>query len=284
MRIGLSSPLSHHSPEEWAVQMQSLGCRSVVFPVDYTQPDHVIADYAAAAEKCDLLIAEVGIWKNVFACDPLEQKEARQRALGQLRLADEIGARCCVNIAGTSGGPIWDGGYASNFTRKSWEDIVTYTQALLDAIRPTRTEYSIEPMPWMFPTGPDECLKLIEDVDRPCFGIHLDIVNMVNCPQRYFFLDDFLDECFEKLNGRICSCHLKDIRLTQELTFQLEETWCGNGTLNIEKYMRLIHQQNPDMPVIIEYLTTDEEYRSSLSYVQGLLRGAGIPYDASEKL
>ncbi|MBR2259961.1 MAG: sugar phosphate isomerase/epimerase [Blautia sp.] len=278
MRIGLSSPLSHETPEEWAAQMSRLGCRSIVFPADYTQPDHIISDYVDAAKKYDLLIAEVGIWKNVFARDPAECEEARQRALGQLRLADEIGAKCCVNVAGTKGGPIWDGGYAINFTRESWDDIVAYTRDLLDTVRPRRTEYSVEPMPWMYPTGPDECLKLLQDVDRPGFGIHLDIVNMVNCPQRYFFLDDFLDECFEKLDGKICSCHLKDIRLTQELTFQLEETFCGNGILNIEKYMKLIHQQDPEMPVIIEHLTTDEEYRMSLAYVQKLLEKAGIPF------
>ena len=36
MRIGLSSALEHETPEEWALRMQELGCRSVVFPVDYT--------------------------------------------------------------------------------------------------------------------------------------------------------------------------------------------------------------------------------------------------------
>ena len=276
MRIGLSSPLAHETPEQWASQMEELGCRAVVFPADYTQPDHVIADYADAARRHDLLIAEVGIWRNVFALDPAEREEARKRAEGQLRLADEIGAKCCVNVTGTYGGPLWDGGYRENFTPECYDMVVRYTQDLLDTVRPTRTEYSTEPMPWMVPTGPDECLQLLKDVDRPGFGIHLDIINMINCPQRYFFSDDFLDECFEKLGPLICSCHLKDIRLRPELTFQLEETFCGNGTLNIEKYISLMNRYNPDMPVIIEHLTTDEEYRTSLQYVQQRLRFAGI--------
>ena len=38
-----------------AEQMQELGCRCVVFPVDHTEPDHVIADYAAAADRHDLV-------------------------------------------------------------------------------------------------------------------------------------------------------------------------------------------------------------------------------------
>ncbi len=278
MRIGLSSPLRHESAQEWAETMRALGCRSVVFPVDHTSPDHVIADYMDAARKNDLLIAEVGIWRNVFAVSAAEREEARKRAVGQLRLADEIGARCCVNVTGTWGGPVWDGGYAVNYSPECWQAVVEYTRQLLDEVKPARTEYSVEPMPWMIPTSPDECLKLLHDVDREGFGIHLDVVNMINCPARYFNSDDFLQECFDKLGPLVTSCHLKDIILNQELTFQLVETSCGNGTLNIEKYMTLIDEYDKDMPVIIEHLTTDEEYRSSLKYVQERLDRAGISY------
>lgn len=276
MRIGLSSSLAHENPEQWAVQMHELGCRSVVFPVDYTEPDHVIADYVAAANRYDLLIAEAGIWRNVFATNAAEREEARKRAEGQLRLADEIGAKCCVNVTGTWGGPVWDGGYRENFTRECWDAVVSYTRELIDTVKPVRTRYCAEPMPWMIPTSPDEYKELVNDVDREAFGIHMDVVNMINCPQRYFYSDDFLQECFDKLGPYICSCHLKDIRLNQELTFQLEETFCGNGTLNLEKYITLIDLYNKEMPVIIEHLETDEAYRASLKYIQQRLGAAGI--------
>lgn len=268
MRIGLASGLQHETPEQWAQQLAGLGCKAAVFPVDYTQPDHVIADYVSAAEKYDLVIAEVGIWNNVLAADPAERSAARERAEGQLRMADEIGAGCCVNITGTYGGPVWDGGYPENLTKQCWEEIVKYTRDLLDTVKPVRTEYSVEPMPWMYPTGPDEYLQLLNDVDRPGFAIHLDLINMINCPQRYFFMDDFMQECFDKMGTKIRSCHLKDIILKRKLTFQLEETALGSGILNVEKLVTLINQYNPDMPLIIEHLTTDEEYLSSLNYIK----------------
>ena len=104
--------------------------------------------------------------------------------------------------------------------------------------------------------------------DRPQFGAHLDVVNMITTPERYFFNDRFLEECFRKLDGRICSCHLKDIRLKQEYTFQLEECACGEGTLDIELYARLASAQNPCMPMIIEHLDTDSQYIESVRYVQ----------------
>ncbi len=271
MRIGISTSLKHDTPKEWAEKMTALGCRSVVFPVDYKAPDGLIADYVDEAKKHDLRIAEVGIWKNVFAIDKTEREEARQRALAQLRLADEIGADCAVNVAGTWGGPIWDGGYAENYGKEAWDAIVAYIRDLIDTVKPKYTTYSIEAMPWMYPTGPDEYVKMIEQVDREEFSCHLDVVNMINCPERYFFSGDFLSEVFDKMGGFVKSCHLKDIRLRDELTFQLQEVACGEGTLDIGKYMSLAHKCDPDMPMIIEHLNTDEEYESSLRYVKEIM-------------
>jgi len=83
--------------------------------------------------------------------------------------------------------------------------------------------------------------------------------------------DEFLHECFEKLHGTIVSCHLKDILLKQEYTFQLQECACGEGTLDINLYAQLATAENPHMPMIIEHLTTDEEYVASVLYVRDRL-------------
>ena len=90
---------------------------------------------------------------------------------------------------------------------------------------------------------------------------------MINCPERYFFSDNFLKECFDLLGQHIVSCHLKDIRLLDDFTFQLRECACGEGTFNFVKYMQLATELNPDMPMIIEHLKNDNEYEESISYV-----------------
>ena len=95
--------------------------------------------------------------------------------------------------------------------------------------------------------------------------------NMITTPRRFFFSEEFLEECFVKLRETIVSCHLKDIRLKPEYTFQLEECACGDGTLNIELYARLATAESPHMPMIIEHLSTDEEYVSSVKYVKTIL-------------
>ena len=270
MYLGISSSLAHTSPQDWANKHKSLGLKSVVFPVDCNAGQEKIMAYKKAADEAGLVIAEVGVWRNTLAADPSERAKWIDYAIEQLKMADQIGARCCVNVVGTPYGPRWDGGYRDNFSKEAWDMAVKMIQEIIDRAKPVNTKFSIESMPWMIPSGPDEYLRLMKDVDRPQFGAHLDVVNMITSPDRYFFNDRFLDECFEKLGDKICSCHLKDIRLKEEYTFQLQECSCGQGSLDIPRYIKLASAVRDDMPMIIEHLTTDEEYIESVKWVTTL--------------
>lgn len=271
MKLGISSPLQHGSPQEWAAKHKALGLETVVFPVDYLSGEETVMAYRRAADEAGLQIAEVGVWRNTLAADPAEREKWIRYAVGQLKMADRIGARCCVNVVGTACGPRWDGGYRGNFSAECWDMAVATIRRIIDEAEPRHTFYSIESMPWMIPGSPDEYLRLLADVDRPQFGAHLDVVNMITSPQRYFFNDEFLRECFSKLGPRICSCHLKDVRLKEEYTFQLEECACGDGNLDIPLYAQLASAADPDMPMIIEHLDTDEQYVGSVGYVKSLV-------------
>lgn len=178
--LGVSSSLQHSTPQEWAAKHVELGLKCVNFPVDYLAGEDVYMAYKKAADDAGLVIAEVGVWRNTLAADPAEREKWIEYAIGQLKMAEKIGAICCVNV------------------------------------------------------------------DRSAFGVHLGAINMITSPQRYFFNDDFLRECFTKLGPWIVSCHLKDILLKQEY--------------------------NPEMPFIIEHLVTDEEYIQSINYVQNLIK------------
>ncbi len=74
------------------------------------------------------------------------------------------------------------------------------------------------------------------------------------------------------LGDRICSCHIKDVLLREEFTFQLKECACGEGTLNLEKYAELATKADERMPMIIEHLNSDEDYLNSLKYTKERLK------------
>ena len=272
MRFGLSVPLRHASPEEWVEKQKELGCSTVVFPVQSFEPEKKITAYKEAAEKEGFTIAEVGIWRNALAADPDERKANMDYCVEQLRLADYLNARCAVNVAGAFG-PVWDGGYKANFTDEAWKETVRMVREIIDRAEIRNTYFTLEPMPWMIPTGPEEYLKLIEMVDRDRFAVHMDIINMTNSADRYFNADEFIDECADLLGDRIRSCHIKDVHLDGRYTLRLEECAPGEGEFPLRHYVSRMNGIDPDMPVILEHLSTDEDYIKYAGYLKEELNG-----------
>lgn len=267
MRLGICTSLGINDPTKWAEKMTEIGCKSVIFPLNCEAKEAEIDGFVKAAKEKDLLIAEVGIWRNAIAFDEAERKKNLQYSIDQLLLAEKVGARCCVNVAGSCG-PRWDGGYKDNFSKDMWNRTVKMIQTIIDEVNPKNTYFTLEPMPWMVPTGPKEYLQLMEDVARDRFAVHMDIINMINTPERYFFHDEFLEETFDLLGNQIKSCHLKDIRLLDGFTFQLQECGCGEGVFNLEHYAELATKADPDMPMIIEHLESNQAYLDSMEYTK----------------
>ncbi|MBO4927592.1 MAG: sugar phosphate isomerase/epimerase [Clostridiales bacterium] len=272
MRLGTSAPLKHSSAREWAENQVDLGCRAVVFPLSAQDPEEKIDEYLEAARSHDLLIAEVGIWRNALSLDPEERKTNREYCIAQLRLADRIGARCAVNVAGAMG-PRWDGYYKENFSEDTRKQIVLMVQEIIDRAEVTNTFFTLEPMPWMIPTGPEDYVRLLEKVNRDRFAVHMDIINMIHSAERYFEPEPFIDRCVALLGDRIRSCHIKDVHLKEEYTFQLEECAPGQGEFPLRYYVEKMHGIDPEMPVILEHLNTDEEYIQYMNYLKEVLHG-----------
>ena len=269
MKLGISMNLSRTVPEEWARRHKELGLSAVVFPRAHTAPIGEIDACVAAAKEFGLHIAEVGSWKNLLSPDKATREENFAHCLHQLELAEYVGADCCVNISGARGEQ-WDGAYPENYAPETYETIITDIRELLDRVKPQKTAYTLEPMPWMHPDSPEDYLQMIRDVDRPGFAVHMDMVNMVCTPERYLFSADFTRRAFALLGPYVKSCHLKDVALSPKLTFQLAEVPCGEGGFDIAAYIREAEQVNPDMPMIIEHLRSEEAYLKAIAYIKQL--------------
>lgn len=278
MRLGGTVEGRFETPKEWERLLVESRFRAVTAPFNCHTPKAEVEAYLDICRRHDVLIAEIGVWKNLFDPDPARAAEAMDYAVGQLALADETGISCCVNIAGTASAEGWDAADQSNFTEETYARIVESVRAIIDAVNPKRAYYCLEPMPWMVPDGPDAYLKLIGDVDRARFGAHMDFVNMINCPRRYLAPEAFIEECFSKLAPHIKSTHIKDTRMhPTRLTTLLEECSPGEGTLDYAEVLRIMDRHlGADAPVLLEHMTTFEEYRTAYDYVADQAKRAGI--------
>lgn len=277
MRFGGFIFKKWRTPEEWAEAALEAGYSAVYFPVNHTAPEREIVAYKEAAEKADLVICEIGVWKNTLSLDAAERAEAIDYAVHQLELADFVGANCCVNIAG-SYSTQWDGPHPENFTERAFDDIVRTTQKIIDAVNPRQTCYSLEPMPWMYPDTADSYLRLIEAIDRKGFAAHLDPVNVICSPQLYYKNGAVIEEWFQKLGDQIRSCHAKDIQLAGKLTVHLDECRPGLGALDYETYLRCMSALPDRACMMLEHMTEEVDYVEATRYIKGLAAKLGLHF------
>ncbi|NJL72181.1 MAG: TIM barrel protein [Candidatus Competibacteraceae bacterium] len=182
MRLGAMNMSNYADPGAWIAALRKEGYRTAVFPAGLSVPDDTARAYGRAAEREDILIAEVGGWGDVLAdSDKGTKAESMTRAKRALYLAEEVGARCAVNISG-SRGATWDGPHERNLTAETYEMIVASVREIIDEIKPRRTFFTLEPMPWMYPVDIETQQRLIRDVDRKAFAVHFDPVNMIRSP------------------------------------------------------------------------------------------------------
>ncbi len=271
MRLGIAFNPPHTSPDEWAEKLRSLGVRAVVLPCSENTDGALLDRYLAVCREMNWPIAEVGAWCNPCSPDPAEAEKNLDYCKRQLAFADHIGARCCVNIAGTNGGPQWDGPYLENFGSEAMKRARDSICEILESVRPVHTFYTLEPMPWMIPDSPEQYLELIEAVDNEHFAVHMDLANMISSPKRYFFNRDFMDRCFRLLKGKIRACHVKDVRIGDKLTLHLAEVPCGEGNIDLRHYAKLATAEDPDMPFLIEHLSNWDAYETSFRFLSAHL-------------
>jgi sugar phosphate isomerase/epimerase len=277
MRLGVSLDTQSDDPEEMASAYVEAGYSAAVCPsVSLDQPERIRAIREAFARH-DVTLAEVGVWNNMLGPDPAHRAANLAANVRALALADEVGALCCVNIAGSFHPTRWDGPHPNNISAEAFELTVQNVRYIIDAVRPRRASYSLETMPWVIPDSPDSYLRLIEAVDRPMFRVHLDPVNLINCPSRYYRNADFLRECFAKLGPWIVSCHAKDILMRDQLTVHLDEVPPGLGALDYKVFLGELSRLPGDVPLLLEHLP-QEEYPAAREYVLGMAAQAGLSF------
>jgi sugar phosphate isomerase/epimerase len=279
IRLGGPIFVKSDDPVALAREHRRLGYSSGYCPEIATLADSQLLkeiNRAFAAEN--VLIAEVGAWKNLLDPDPVKRRQNLDYVTQRCALADAVGALCCVDIAGSYNPTTWYGPDPKNLSRDFFEATVENCRHILDAVKPTRTRFTIEMMGWNLPDGPDAYLELIRAVDRKAFAVHLDVCNGINCPQRFYHNADFIHECFRKLGSSIISCHAKDLRWDIELNVHFEEVVPGRGQLDYRAYLGELAQLRGHVPLMLEHLKTAEEYDEGRLYIREVGDRMGLTF------
>ena len=276
MRLGGPIGEGWNSPESWVAAVRAHGYSAAYCPLTENDDAATIAAYAAAAAATGIVIAEVGAWSNPISPDPATRSAAITYCQERLALAEAIGARCCVNIAG-SRGPSRGGPDAANLTADTFALIVETVRTIIDAVKPTRTVYALEAMPWVFPDSAETYLALIDAIDRPGCAAHFDPVNWVVSPRTFYDTATLIREAVAKLGPRIRSCHAKDIALLDgRAAVQFDEVRPGLGGLDYRVFLRELDTLDPDLPLMLEHLPSLEEYAIAAAHIRAVAAEEGV--------
>ncbi|MCX6620103.1 MAG: TIM barrel protein, partial [Acidobacteria bacterium] len=199
IRLGGPIYLKSDDPAELAAEHRRLGYSAAYCPKAEVTDSARVRSIADEFRRKNVVIAEVGAWVNMIDADAEKRRANMAYITSRLALAEAVGARCCVDIGGSYNPERWDGPDPRNVSDEYFDATVENCRKLIDAVRPKRTKFTIEMMWWALPDSADEYLRLIRAIDRPAFGVHVDVCNIIVSPRRFYRNSAIIREIFEKL-------------------------------------------------------------------------------------
>lgn len=231
-----------------------------------------------AAAAHDITIAEVGAWVNPVSTNVASAREARTDLVEGLRLAEELGARCCVDIVGSASPTAWDGAAAEGYSESFIEQVIDAFREVIDTAAPTHTVMAFETMPYNFLDSPDAYVQFLTRLDRPGqTGVHVDLCNMVTTPRIFYQTPALAARTVELLGADIRSCHIKDLVLDDSgATVKFREVLPGTGGVDLGAYVAAIDSLDHDVPMMLEHLGSEQEYDLAAVAVRQAAAAAGV--------
>lgn len=265
-------------PQLMVKKLKEKGFTAAYAPrLEISQADE-IRETRRTFEQADIMLTEVGYWANLLDTDRTERAKNRDRLAEALAVADALGARCSIDILGS-----FCHGHGSskhsgkNFSDEAFEQAVEIARYCIDSAKPKTAFFVYEIFPFNLVDSPEGIATLVRAVDRSQFGVHMDLVNLVNCPRNYFRSAAIIKRSVELFGDRIISSHAKDIKLREPaISVILEEVRPGLGGLDMAAYLRALNSLPHTVPLLMEHLDDEQEYDLAATYIRDVARDEEI--------
>ena len=264
-------------PEAFARAHREFGYRAAYCPPVAIGDAARLAAIERAFAAADVVLAEIGIWRNLIAPEPEVRRENVEYACECLAVADAVGARCAVSYIGSFAAGTDYGPDARNMGRGCFDATVETVRAIIDRVKPRRAKFALEMMQYSLPDSVDCYVELIAAVDRAAFAAHVDPVNLVMTPRVYFDTGVLIRSCFQRLGPCIVSCHAKDIVLHHRAALHFDEEMIGDGAMDYRTYLVELARLGGEVPLMLEHLE-GAEYAVARDRVFGVGKEVGVSF------
>ena len=240
-------------------------------------------EYIKAYKEADIILAEYGAYCiNILDTDEKTRQANINEICNRLEYAESMGVRCLVIHGGSVETGKWGTANPENISEKSFIETVNIVQGIIDRVKPQTTKLVMETESYLLPDSPEVYFRLIQAIDRKEFAVHLDPVNIIASPRRYYNNAEFIKRCFATLGDYIVSCHAKDLRMEPTYpTVKIDETFIGDGILNYGAYLTEIAKCSAQPSLMIEHLNETQLVRG-LNFIYAKANEMGIVFTGSE--
>jgi sugar phosphate isomerase/epimerase len=234
--------------------------------------------FGEEARRLDLVVGEAGMWQNLMSLDDDLRDQRIEMTRTMLCKAELMDCRCVVTLVGSndpSDFPLTPN--REMFSDASKAEFREVVLRVLDGLDLEMTSYVIEPWFTTFFYRPETIAEFIASVDHPRFGVHLDLMNMVDW-KSFYDTTTLVEQTFALLRDRVRSVHLKDIRWDyQHQGLKWDEVLIGDGVIDYEAYLRAIADELPeDMTCYCEHLPDEKSYAENFARVHARAEQAGV--------
>ncbi len=222
----------------------------------------------------DVTLAEVQCWNNLLDPDEEVRKVNQDAVLEALAVADEVGAVCAVDTVGSYARKSLNHHDPRNFSSDAFDAAVEMARYFLDTVKPARAYFTYEVLAMHIVDEPEVVEQLVRAVDRDHFGVHIDLVNLINRPRKYWDNGALMEKCVRRFGPHIVAAHAKDVYMEDNCdTVRMSEVRPGLGNIDYKTYLRCLDELPQTVTLMLEHLDTEAEYQAAHDYIRSQGKG-----------
>ncbi len=262
--------------------LRAQGLSAAIAGVDpwHGMRDSVVRELTSALTEHDVVIFEVGGYRNLLHTDGAARRENLRHIARCLEAAEKIGCRMVGTISGSRNpeGNQWGDNYAvhpDNWTIETWRMLIDGLRQILRDTEGLSATIGMEAQVTTNIDGPLAHRRLIDDVGSDRITVNLDPTNMVHL-YNHFHTTELINECFELLGEDIFGCHAKDTYvLPHSQTVHVQEVCPGRGNLDYETYLVNLSRLKWSRSLLPEHIPADQ-FDEAYAHIRSVARKVGV--------
>ena len=276
------------SPGETVRKIREQGLTAVIASADdwHGAKDSAVRELKAALREHDVVVFEVGGYRNIICTDEKLRRKFQKRIAMCLEAAEKIGCPMVGCITGSRNPEANDqlDNYAvhpDNWTLETWKLTIESIRTILRDTAGLKAAIGMEAQVTTNLDSPLAHRRLMDDVGSDRCRVNLDPTNMMHL-HNHFHTTELINECFDLLGEDILGCHAKDSYiLPHSQTVHVQEVCPGRGNLDYATYLVRLSKMKWPRSLLPEHIP-QEQHAEAYAYIRSVAAKVGVKIHGSK--